>query len=177
VVDRTLAVPALLQDLVQQGVWPADWDQARDFESAYSDSDASSRHRTELLKRYGPKKVPLERIRLIHPNETRLCLFPPPFLPSRQHTHCAWHLKGPAEGFFAPEEIDRDLMIEIGDFGHGADQPIILDFQKDPKAPNVCRLVLSIVRSGPEGRRKSWNNHWIEIAPSFDHFARLLGFV
>jgi hypothetical protein len=68
-------------------------------------------------------------------------------------------------------------MIEIGDFGHGADQPIILDFQKDPKAPNVCRLVLSIVRSGPEGRRKSWNNHWIEIAPSFDQFARLLGFV
>jgi hypothetical protein len=59
----------------------------------------------------------------------------------------------------------------------GADQPIILDFQYDAHAPDVCRLALNIVRSGPEGRRKSWNNHWIEIAPSFDHFARLLGFV
>lgn len=88
-----------------------------------------------------------------------------------------WHLKGPAQGFFAPEEIDRDLIIEIGDFGHGADQPIILDYQKSPKAPNVCRLALNIVWSGPKGRRKSWDNHWIEIAPSFDHFARLLGFV
>jgi hypothetical protein len=80
------------------------------------------------------------------------------------------------EDFFAPAEVDRDLMIEIGDFGHGSDQPIILDYQKDRKDPNVRRLACKIVRSGPEGRRKSWDNHWVEVAPSFNEFARLLGF-
>ena len=53
----------------------------------------------------------------------------------------------------------RDLMIEIGDFGHGADQPIILDFQNDPNAPkfagfpfgsrNLNRAYSRVHRSAP----------------------------
>ena len=67
-------------------------------------------------------------------------------------------------------------MIEIGDFGHGSDQPIILDYQKNRNEPDVFRLACKMVPSGSERRRRSWDNHWIEIARSFDEFARFLGF-
>lgn len=85
-----------------------------------------------------------------------------------------WDLPGPWARFFAPEEIDRDLMTELGDFGHGSDQPIILDYQNDLSEPNVRRLECKVAKSGPDGRRRSWDNHRTEIAPSFDEFARLL---
>ncbi len=55
-------------------------------------------------------------------------------------------------------------MIEIGDFGPGSDQPIFLDYQKNRKEPNVLRFACKIVRSGPEGWRKSWDNHWVNAS-------------
>jgi hypothetical protein len=44
------------------------------------------------------------------------------------------------ERFFAADEVDRDLMIEIGDFGHGSDQPIILDCQRIGNSPTFSVL-------------------------------------
>jgi hypothetical protein len=156
---------------VERGVWPANHEQARHLERAYPERHEDLKQRTGQLGHYGTPLVAVERIRLIDPTEHRLCLYPPPFLPSRQRTEINWGW----EGFFAPEEIDRDKMIEIGDFGHGSDKPIILDYQHEPTAPDVRRLGCKLVRSGPDGRQKSWDNHWVEIAPSFDDFARLLG--
>lgn len=172
-VDPTLPVPGLLLELVDRGVWPADWQQAARLEEAYPPHHFDGKQRTEWLERYGPPLVSVERIRLIHPKESCLHFEPPPFLPSRQRSHTAWG----QEEFFASAEVDRDLIIEIGDFGHGSDTPIILDYENRPEEPNVRRLAIKLVRSGPEGRRRSWDNHWVEIAPSFDEFARLLGLV
>jgi hypothetical protein len=177
-VESTLPVPGLLLDLVERGIWPADGHQAMDFEWAYPNPGDDAEDRARLLDKYGPPRVPVERIRLIHPSGSKLYLSPPPFLPSRQRTSTYWGIHEVAgyENFFAPTKVERDLMIEIGGFGHGSDQPIILDYQKDRKDPNVRRLAFKFVRSGPEGRRKSWDNHWVEAAPSFHEFARRLGF-
>jgi hypothetical protein len=177
VAENTLSVPRLLTDLVERRVWPADGDQARAFEWAYPSPDDDVQERERLIERYGLPRVPVERIRLIHPTECKLYLFPPPFLPSTQRTMANWDLPGPWKDFFAPQEIDRDQIIEVGDFGHGSDQPIILDYQNDPQEPNVRRLACKVIQSGPEGRRRVWDNHWIEIASSFDEFARLLGLI
>ena len=75
-----------------------------------------------------------------------------------------------------PGQIDLDKAIEIADFGDGSEQPIILDYQVDPSEPSVRRLEWNRLRSeGPGGPTFTWANHWVEIAPSFDEFARLLG--
>jgi hypothetical protein len=176
--EKTLPIPSLLLDLVERGIWPADEAQAREFESAYQERPATTDKQPEILKPLGPPRVSVERIQRIDRSEDALHLEPPPFLSSRQRTSIAWAVseRPQYERYFAPDEIDRDLMIEIGDFGHGSDKPIILDYRNDLKEPSVYRLAFSRVISPTDGT-KSWDNHWVKIAPSFDDFARLLGFI
>jgi hypothetical protein len=175
--ENSLHVPGLLLDLVARGVWSADWNQADRFEAAYPTPWDDEEQRGRRFTDYGPPQVPVERIRLIHATEWRLCLTPPPFLSSRDRTMCAWDLPVRWKNFFAPQEIDRDLIIEIGDFGRGSDQPIILDYQANPSEPNVRRLACNVVSSGPDSPSRAWDNHWFEIAGSFEEFAQLLGLI
>ena len=184
--DSGLPIPELLLDLVERGVWPANWTQTRRLEAAYPTPDDDLEERTQRLKEYGPPLVPVDRVRLIHPTYNHLALYPPPFLTIRQRHHRTqqqdeddreWNVRGPVDwDFWMPGQIDLDKAIEIADFGDGSEQPIILDYQVDPSEPNVRRLEWNRLRSeGPGGPTLTWANQWVEAAPSFDDFARLLG--
>jgi len=171
-------VPSLLLDLVERGVWPGDFQQAMDFEEAYPGPYDTLEERERRFKAYGPPRVPVDRIQLIDPAESALHLYPPPFRVS-----IAWSVRNHPgiERFFAEDEIDRDRLRGIADFGHGSDKPIVLDYQHDRQCPTVRRLACNLVRTDRDGQQKwgehkYWDNHWIEVAPSFDELSRLLGF-
>jgi hypothetical protein len=66
----------------------------------------------------------------------------------------------------APEGIDFDLALDIGDFGLGSDAPILLDYRVDAENPRVIRL-----RWSPGGE----DNRWVVMASTFDSFVEALG--
>ena len=178
VVENILPVPTRLLDLVQRGVWPADFEQAMDFEWAYPDPDDTLEERESRFQAYGLPRVPVDRIQLMDQAESALHLYPPPFRVS-----IAWSVRDRPgfERVFAEDEIDRKRLLGIADFGQGSDKPIVLDYQHDLQCPTVLRLEFNLVRTGRDdqqrwGQHKYWDNHWVEVAPSFDEFALLLGF-
>jgi len=174
-------VPELLLDLVERGLWPADQTQADALENSYPAppigprSSVAIEHlkdapRSSLRPARPAPSIPIDRVRMINPKAMALHLIPPPFHTMR-HASIYW-----AADYFAPEEIDLDNTIDIGDFGRGSDQPIILDYENDPLEALVRRLDFKLVRSVVDGvPNKFWDSHWIEIAPSFSEFAHLLG--
>jgi hypothetical protein len=175
-----LTVPGLLLDLVGRGVWPASPMDGWHFEWAYPDPDENAESRTGRLNEYGPPKVPLERIRFIHPTARKLHLEPPPFLPSRQRSTISWgvgRIHPRFERYFAFDEIDRDRMIEIGSFEVGSDTPTILHYQHDLHCPTMRRLDMKKATALNAGQPGISDNHWMQIAASLDEFARLLGFL
>ena len=171
-VDIDLPIPNLLLDLVERGIWPADSEQSERFEMAYAPNgpqhDTVEAQRKRLTD-YGPPRVPVDRIRLIYPGQCVLCLYPPPsgvrtVRPQARH----W---GMFEGFLVEHEIDRTRLLQIGDFGWGSDCVIILDYQMDLQRPTVCRLTPQVGSPDPDGYYR-YKIASIEIAPSFDEFAR-----
>jgi hypothetical protein len=140
-----LTLPPLLTQLIANGRWPRDSNEAQ-------------------MQNLRPR-VPEERIKLLAPEESMLYLLAPPF-----HTVRAL---SESNGFWtsedaAPSEIDFDLCLDIGDFGLGSDAPILLDYRHDRVQPRVLRLRWS--RDVPRGP-----NHWVSMAPNFDAFAQALG--
>lgn len=94
-------------------------------------------------------------------DEESLFLDPPPFstLADEVATNPHFWLEHGALG-----EIDPDRALIIGDFGSGSDAAIVLDYRRSHDEPAVLRLAW-----GSEG------NHWVEISPTFESFARVLG--
>jgi hypothetical protein len=138
-----LEVPQLLYELLASGRWPRDA------------SEAQAQNLKPL--------VALERLRALAPEEQNIFLFPPPFSTVRQQ--CAF------EEFWtwpvaAPDGIDFDLALVIGDFGLGSDAPILLDYREDAANPRVLRL-----RWSAHGR----DNKWVLMAPDFRSFVDGLG--
>ena len=107
--------------------------------------------------------VPVSRIQQLAPEETSLYLLTPPF---RTVAECAASNDFWLRPEAAASEIDFDLALDIGDFGLGSDAPILLDYRTDPAEPRVLRLRWS---------ERGDSNHWVEAAPSFEAFARILG--
>lgn len=136
-----LAVPQLLKDLLVCGRWPRN---------------------TEEMSRF---RVAPERIAKLAPEETFLCLLPPPFQTVRERSKTnpfwTWPMADPGG-------IDFDLALDIGDFGLGSDAPILLDYRDDPMNPRVLRLWWSPVGKGD-------NNKWVVMAPDFGTFVNVLG--
>jgi hypothetical protein len=101
-----------------------------------------------------------EDVGRLAPGEDSLFLDPPPFrtlasviAENRQF----WDEHG------ALDEIDPELALVIGDFGLGSDAAIVLDYRRRRDEPSVLRLAWT-----------ADGNHWVEAAPTFEEFARLL---
>lgn len=69
----------------------------------------------------------------------------------------------------APESLDHAKAIMIGDFGMGADSPLVLDYRHSPSDPSVLRLKWSWSRNGEP------HNEWAEVAATFPFFVEMLG--
>jgi hypothetical protein len=132
-----LKIPALLDELIASGRWPSNIDEAQE------------------------PILPFDRIRSFARRHEALYLYPPPFRTIRQ--------AGKDDGFWnselaVPEDVDFGLAIPIGDFGIGADAPLLLDYREDLDNPKVIRLWYGDVLPP----------RWIEIAPTFRQFVELL---
>lgn len=139
-----LKLPIELQDLLRKGRWPR------------NDGEARAQNTRPL--------VPGSRVAAAtdgdEGRESNLYLDPPPFATAETCAdHNAWWRSEEA----APEGIDLRLALVIGDFGLGSDAPIILDYREHRGCPSVLRL-----KWAQEG------NRWVEMAPSFADFARVL---
>lgn len=136
-----LPLPAGLTRLLESGVWPA--------------TD------TMTDQQFNPSISP-DRVRRFAEDESCICLLPPPF------PTIAQALGGVGdfwERFGALDQIVPEKALIIGDFGLGADSPIILDFARHASNPPVLRL-----RWGPGRRTK-----WVQGARDFDDFAEVIG--
>ncbi len=71
-----------------------------------------------------------------------------------------------------PSSINPQLSILIGDLGNGSDQPIALDYRASMDRPQVLTLEWSVEAKAVN---PVWGNWWIEVAPSIEAFAELLG--
>ncbi len=148
--DGSLRPPALIEVLIATGRWPA------------TDADALGQNLEPL--------VPAERVAEAAPGEDCLYLYPPPFRSVADElgsiapsgARAFWREHG------ALDELDPEQAVVIGDFGPGSDTPIVLD-HRAPDGPRVLRLVWPADHGGSD------TTTWVEIAPSFDEFARRLG--
>ncbi len=138
-----LKIPDLILEMIDAGRWPNDHQMA---------------NRQNLKSLAKP-----ERIALLAPEESLLFLLPPPFLTVREK---AKENKYWLDDHSAPEMIDFDLAIDIGDFGLGSDAPILLDYRTDNSNPSVIRLKWSKDGTG---------NLWVPMADSIQHFVDVLG--
>ncbi len=136
-----LALPSLLSAMIANGRWP------RTNEEALSQN-------VRLL-------VGLDRVHRFAPEEDSLYLELPPFKTVREESHSNPFWSDMA----APDQIDFDRSLILGDFGLGSDAPILLDYRPSPE-PRVIRL-----RWG----KPFPNNHWIEVAPNFETFIDMVG--
>ncbi len=101
-----------------------------------------------------------EDVDRLAPGERSIFLNPPPFSTLASEIAANpqfWDEHG------ALIEIDPQLALVIGDFGSGSDAAIVLDYRRTSEEPSVMRLAW-----GSQG------NSWVEIAPTFEAFARLL---
>jgi hypothetical protein len=121
------------------------------------------RSHSEEIRQHLTPLVYVARIKQLAPEEYSLYLFAPPFhtVAERAASNKYW-----LNQKSAPSEIDFDLALDIGDFGLGSDAPILLDYRASRVEPRVLRL-----RWADHGN----DNHWVEVAPNFEEFARILG--
>ncbi|HEY1187433.1 MAG TPA: hypothetical protein VGE74_07230 [Gemmata sp.] len=64
------------------------------------------------------------------------------------------------------DQIVPEALIEVGDFGLGADAPVALDYRDGTDEPRVIRLLWA----GGGSR-----NRWVQMAPDFAAFAEAPG--
>jgi hypothetical protein len=138
-----LKIPRLLEEMLTAGRWP--------------------RNAAEANARCGHPLFSQERLQAVAPGEHTIFLLPPPFLTVREQVvgNPFW-----TEDYAAPDGIDFDLSLDIGDFGIGSDAPILLDYRE--KADNPCVLRLLWSRGGS-------SNQWVVMAPDFPTFVAALG--
>ena len=121
------------------------------------------RNREEAIRQNLVTLVPVDRIKQLASNENSLYLSAPPFhtVAELAVTNKFW-----LDPRSAPTEIDFEHCVAIGDFGLGSDAPILLHYRTNQTEPRVLRLQWS---------ETGGDNHWVEAAPTFDEFARILG--
>ncbi|MFK8004325.1 MAG: hypothetical protein AB8H86_32465 [Polyangiales bacterium] len=101
------------------------------------------------------------------PDEETIFLMKPPFSPIAtliQHGDPFW-----TRPCAVPEALDHAQAIMIGDFGIGADSPIVLDYRRSPLDPSVLRLKWSWSQD------REPRNNWVEVAATFALFVEMLG--
>jgi len=140
-----LQVPALLEELMAAGRWPRTAEE-------------------QLAQNVGPLISP-DRVRRLAPDESRIYLCVPPFAPIGRRKDPKDFFNWPSSD---PSGIDYDRAIMIGDFGIGADSPIVLDYRDNPANPRVLRLRYGFDAPTLVGK-------WTVLAPNFASFAEALG--
>ena len=131
-------LPIELLALIDAGVWPNKENQLRQNLTPIS---------------------PAEAIRRIASDEDNLYLNPPPF-----HAVAVY-----AEGnsfwadHAAPDQLDFNNALVLGDFGLGSDAPIVLDYSENFDNPSIKRL-----------QWHSEGNRWILACKTFAEFAAML---
>jgi hypothetical protein len=137
-----LMLPERLVALIDAGLWPRTAEQA-----------------TRL---YRNCNIRIDRINLFAPKENQLHLAVPPF-----HT-VAQYVRGDESGlwsrFAALDQISPELAGDIGDFGFGSDDVIVLDHRQGGSNPPVLRLEWVWQYPGV----------WVRCADTFDEFADML---
>jgi len=141
-----LVVPCLLQELIANGIWPAD-------------------ARTAMAQNLRPL-VPPDNVHRFAQAENEIHLNPPPFQTVADYMREPsppvlefWHEYG------ALHQIVPNWALVIGDFGLGSDAPIILDYGRSASDPPVFRL-----RYNPDG-----STEWVAGARNFSEFAYQIG--
>ena len=151
--EPELRQPALVEALVTAGRWPAT-------------PELASHQHTEVL-------ATVERIAAVAPGQDSLYLYPPPFesVADSVATHATngWPFW---DEFGAIDELDPDRAQIIGDFGIGSDTPILLDHRNSPEPSVLC-----LHWPGGDDPTSRARTTWVEIAPTFDDFARRLGLI
>lgn len=144
--SHSLPIPQRLQSLVDAGVWPRNVDDCRK-------QNLDSWVKSSLIEKLAN-------------DEDRIYFYPPPFrtvadvILNEQESEF-WN-----SNHAAPNEIQFDRSLILGDFGLGSDSPIILDYLTSESTPCVKRL-----KWGPGPKCV---NHWVEMASSFSEFADAL---
>jgi len=141
-------LPVGLTRLIDAGVWPGT-----------SGPSMNQQHLKPIVSE--------DRVRLFAPDESLICLQPPPF-----HTIADEVNNGGAGDFWSrfgslKQIVPGDALV-IGDFGLGSDSPVVLDFSRDKVNPPVLRLRWE--SDGPNTRTM-----WVQGARNFDEFAQMLG--
>jgi hypothetical protein len=149
-----LAIPALLEEMIATARWPT------------SAAKAQSQNLRSLVSK--------DRLQTIAPEEGDLFLYAPPF-----QTVATLIARG--EVFWDrpssdPSGLVRDKALAIGDFGLGADAPIVLDYRDNPDNPTVRYLQwIFIAGEQPGTPNFGSQNSWVVLAPSFEAFVERLG--
>ena len=139
-----LKIPPLLQDLIDAGRWP--------------------RTPADMKWQNFHSWVSRARVQLLAPEEIAINFLPPPFRTVREE--CEENALFWNSSMAAPEGIEFDLTLVIGDFGIGSDAPILLDYSKELDNPRVLRLLW------PNNGK---DNKWVVMATDFKTFADVLG--
>jgi len=145
----SLPLPQALVNLIDSGFWP-------------STSEKSSKQDSKPL--VGPDKLKS----FISEGES-IYFYPP----SSFHTVGSQQRLGDFFWGYAwpiTTELDANKILLIGDFGHGADAPLALNYCQDSADPSVIRLHWTTNRS----QEPMMTSTWIEIAPSFEAFVRMI---
>ncbi|OWK43490.1 hypothetical protein FRUB_03089 [Fimbriiglobus ruber] len=135
-----LLIPNLLLEMLDDGRWP--------------------RTAIEASKQNLHSFVPEDRNRRLR----SIFLFAPPFQTVARAVASGG--KDFYSQFGALHELVPEAAIAIGDYGLGADTPILLDYQNDPANPRVIQL---------EWPGDNGPNYWVVIAPDFASFVQELG--
>ena len=144
--SHSLPIPQRLQSLVDAGVWPRDVN--------------------DCGKQNLESWVAATLIKKLADNEDRIYFYPPPFRTVAEVIQNEQEFEFWNSDHAAPNEIQFERSLILGDFGLGSDSPIILDYLNSETTPCVKRL-----KWGPVPRCV---NHWVEMAPSFKEFADTL---
>jgi len=110
--------------------------------------------------------VDRERVKQLFPEESDLHFYQPPLSTVVEEI-------GDGSAYWSmPEtmlsQIDPHKILVLGDFGHGSDTTIALDYSRSASSPIVIRLLWA-------EHEPSRNNRWVEVSESFGEFCRSLG--
>lgn len=129
-----------------------------------SESGVWPRTEEEVRRQNLEMLVPQSRVQEFAPEESAIFLYPiEPWIAVKDQP--GWNDSPSA----ALHHIDQDKAVVVADFGLGSDTGVVLDYRV-AGPPKVLRLLwLDTDSTAPT------SNRWVELADTFDDFARMLG--
>ena len=139
-----LSLPEEIGRLIDGGVWP----------------DHMSGKSAEIYRRISKKSLSD-----LIPDESDIYFYPPPFRSVQDEIDLGSSYWLRPES--AAHQIDARKVLVIGDFGHGSDTTLALDYSYS-SCPSVIKL--QWVDENP-----AVNNRWVKVCDSFGEFCHFLG--